>query len=506
MAGTENHIAKNSILLYIRMLITMCISLYTSRAILNILGVTDFGIYNVVGGVVSVLGFFNGSLAGASTRFITYAIGIGNHENSRKTFNTLIIIHNAVALILVIVIEIIGIWFLYNKMNIPTDRIYAAFWVLQCSILTLALSLISVPFNAVIIAYERMDIFAIISVCESIAKLGIVYLLLLFKDFDKLIVYSVLIFIVQICVRISYGYFCKKNFSITQFQFSFDKTILKKILVFIGWKINGDLAFIGCNQGINIVLNLFFGPVVNAARGISVQIQNLINTFIQNYQMAVQPQIIKSYANGNYEYTKKLIINSSKFGFYLMILVAFPLLNYTDKILEIWLTNVPTDTAFLVQIILFACFISPLRQPLIQAINATGNIKRFQIIEGTTLLLAVPIVYLELKYFNFSLSSAMLSYLCIEYLAQVLRTLIVLPNINMRYIDYSIQVLVPILKVSVSLYLLRLVIIHIFNGSTLHMILGIICGEIFCIALCIIIGMTPYERKIISGYILKKIK
>lgn len=495
MQASRNRIAKNTIMLYGRMLITMCISLYTSRAILSILGITDFGIYNVVGGMVSLIGFINGSLAGASTRFITYSTGKEDETDQSRTFSTLIIIHRIIAIILVVVIEIVGIWFLYNKLNIPVERLSAAFWVLQCSILTMSVSLISVPYNSLIIAYERMDVFAVISVCEAVAKLGVVYMLLLFKDMDRLIVYAVLIAMVQILVRITYGWFCHSHFPVARSRGIFDKRLLKNIFAFIGWKINGDIAFLGCTQGINIVLNLFFGPVVNAARGISVQVQNLANTFIQNYQMALQPQIIKAYAADDLPYMRGLIVACSKYGFYLMLLIAFPVLNYTNPILVLWLKQVPEHTVFLVQIILLVCFISPLRQPLIHAINATGKIKKFQIIEGSSLLLAVPVVYIELKIFHLSLEMAMISYMIIEYITQILRILIVLPYVNMSYKNYLTSILLPIFKVILILIFFRLIIINVVNGcSIMSTIAGVAISDIVCLVVCFLVGMDKTER------------
>ena len=489
------------------MLITMCISLYTSRAILSILGISDFGIYNVVGGMVSLIGFINGSLAGASTRFITYSTGKDNETDQARTLSTLIIIHRIIAIILIVVIEIVGTWFLYNKINIPEERMNAAFWVLQCSILTMSVSLISVPYNSLIIAHERMDVFAVISVCESVAKLGIVYMLLLFNNADRLIVYAVLIAIVQILVRVAYGCFCYSQFPIVRTRGVFDKKLLTDIFAFIGWKINGDLAFLGCTQGINIVLNLFFGPVVNAARGISVQVQNLANTFIQNYQMALQPQIIKAYATDELPYMRTLIVACSKYGFYLMLLIAFPVLNYTDSILELWLKQVPENTVFLVRIILLVCFISPLRQPLIQAVNATGKIKKFQIIEGSSLLLAVPVVYVELKIFHSSLEMAMISYMIIEYITQILRVLIVLPYINMSYRNYLTSVLLPIFKVILILILFRSIIVNIADGySIASTVVGVAISDIVCAIVCFLVGMDKTERYKVIMLLKSKLK
>lgn len=488
------------------MLITTGISVFTSRAILGILGIVDFGIYNVVGGIVIVLGFVNGSLAGASTRFLTYAIGAGDKEKEKRTFSTLLIIHRSVALFLAVIVEIVGVWFLYNKMNIPVDRMTAAFWVLQCSVLTSTISLISVPYNSLIIAYERMDAFAYISVFESIAKLGIVYSLLLFGDIDRLIVYAIFMCILQIIVRVIYGWFCRKNFAIAHFHTGFDKHLTKQIANFVGWKINGDLAFVGCSQGLNIVLNMFFGPVVNAARGISVQVQNITNTFIQSYQMALQPQIIKSYASGNLSYMGQLIIICSKYGFYLMLLVAFPVLNYTEPILKLWLVHIPEDTVFLVQIILLVCFITPLRQPLIQSINATGKIKRFQIVEGSILLMAVPIVYIELKYFQFSLFTIMFSYLCIELLAQIARILVVLPYVDFSYRKYVLVILCPIGKVVAGLVAVRFFIISYLSNTNWEIFCGLCLSEVSCVIICALFGMSSSERLQIMSFICNKIK
>jgi len=507
MQSNRNRIAKNTLMLYGRMLITMCISLYTSRAILSILGVTDFGIYNVVGGIVSLIGFLNGSLAGASTRFITYATGKEDEIAQERTFSTLIIIHRIIAIILIVIIEIIGVWFLYNKINIPAERLNAAFWVLQCSILTMSISLVSVPYNSLIIAYERMDFFAVISVCESVAKLGVVYVLMLFKNTDRLIVYAVLIAMVQILVRIAYGWFCHSHFPVARSRGIFDKKLLKQIFSFIGWKINGDIAFLGCTQGINIILNLFFGPVVNAARGISVQVQNLVNTFIQNYQIALQPQIIKAYAADDLPYMRALITSCSKYGFYLMLLVAFPILNYTSPILVLWLKHVPEYTVFLVQIILLVCFISPLRQPLIQAINATGKIKKFQIIEGSLLLLSVPVVYIELKIFHLSLVAAMVSYMIIEYITQIMRILIVLPYVGMPYKDYFVSILLPILKVILILTFFRFIIINIVDGSSVvSTIVGVGISDIVCLVVCFLVGMVKTERQQVIMLLKSKLK
>lgn len=492
-------------MLYVRMLITMGLSVYTSRAILEILGITDFGIYNVVGGIVVVLGFLSGSLAGASTRFITYALGEGDFDKEVSTFRTLLVIHRWVAVALTLLVEIVGVWFLFNKMNIPPDRMMAAFWVLQCSVLTSVVSILSVPYNSLIIAHERMDAFAFISVFEAVAKLAIVYALLLFGDADRLIIYAILICVVQITVRIIYSIFCNRTIPSSRGKGKFDKGLTREIASFVGWKINGDLAFVGCGQGINIVLNMFFGPVVNAARGISVQIQNITTTFIQNYQLAVQPQIVKSYASGDISYLQYLIVICSKYGFFLMLLVAYPILMFTDQILSLWLVDVPADTSLLVKIILLVCFATPLRAPMIQTINATGKIKRFQIIEGTTLLMAVPVIYLELKFFNMSLRDVMLTYLFIEYLAQATRIWIVLPYVDMPFRAYSRDVLFPIFKVLVPMAIGYFLVTRYLVFEGWSVIWGAILAEIICISSCLLLGLKKTERSKFVDIIRKKV-
>ena len=318
MGTSENNkrIAKNALMLYARMLLLMLIGLYTSRVILNTLGIEDYGIYNVVGGIVVMFSFLSNSLSTASSRFITYDIGIGDFSKMKKTFGNIVTIHLLLAGIILILGETIGLWFVLNKLQVPENRMTAALWVYQFSIFSFVLNIISVPYNASIIAHERMKAFAYISIMDAILKLVIIYLLIIIP-YDKLITYAILFFCIQLLDRIIYGIYCVKNFEETKARISLDKQLFKKIFGFSIWTMNGCLAVAGYTQGLNILLNMFFGPTVNAARGIAVQVQNIVQNFCNNFLMALNPQITKSYAQNNLKYMHQLVKVSSKFSFLL---------------------------------------------------------------------------------------------------------------------------------------------------------------------------------------------
>lgn len=457
---TTNHtlntqIARNTLMLYFRMLLIMLITLYTSRIILKVLGVENFGIYNVVGGVVTMLSFLSGSLAGSTSRFITYAIGQGNNNEIKKIFQCAITVHYLLAILVFLLAETIGIWFLENKLVIPPSKMIAANWVYQCSIITILINIISTPYNSLIIAYEKMNAFAYISIYESCAKL-LVAIGIFHINADKLIIYAIMLLIVQISIRLIYIIYCKKVFSITKISFLWDTNKSKQILTFSAWTLNGSLAVMGYTQGINILLNLFFGPVVNAARAIAVQVQNAIIMFFNNFQVAITPQITKSYARGDLRYMHQLIIYSSKFSFFICLIIAFPILINIDYILKLWLITVPVHTQSFVAIMILAAMDNSLSQPVSIAIHATGRIKKFQIIEGTLLLSIVPIAYINLKIFRIPPEMVLWIYLMIEIFTQFVRVWIVFPEIKMKISFYFTKILFPIIVTSIPLIFIYL--------------------------------------------------
>lgn len=395
--SNNKRIAKNTLLLYFRMLFMMVVSLYTSRVILNALGVEDFGIYNVVGGVVAMFTVISGSLSAAISRFITYELGRGNQSKLNKIFSASVTIQLLLSLIIVILIELVGVWFLNNKMTIPEDRINATNWVLQLSIVTFVINLISVPYNAAIISHERMSAFAYISILEVVCKLAIAFLIMV-SPMDKLVFYAILMCAVSIIIRLTYGYYCKRHFVECTYHFHWDVDILKEMFGFAGWNFIGASSAVLRDQGGNIVLNLFYGPSVNAARGIANQVNSAIMGFVSNFMTALNPQITKSYASGDRQYMMTLIFQGARLSFYMLLLLSLPVLVNTHYILVIWLKLVPEHAVLFVQLILIFAMSESISNPLVTAMLATGKIKKYQIVVGGLQLLNLPVSYVCLRF------------------------------------------------------------------------------------------------------------
>lgn len=396
LSSNKKRIIRNTLLLYVRMFLLMLITLYTSRVVLSILGVEDFGIYNVVGGVVAMFSVISGSLSAAISRFITYELGKGDKDKLMRIFSSSVTIQLGLGLIILILAESIGVWFLNTKMTIPTGRIYAANWVFQLSILTFIINLISVPYNAAIIAHEKMSAFAYISILEVVAKLIIVYMLL-WSPFDKLIFYAILMTSVALIIRFVYGYYCKRHFEECTYHFIFDKELLKKMFGFAGWNFIGATSAVLRDQGGNIVINLFCGPTVNAARGIAYQVNSAISGFVSNFMMALNPQITKSYASGEKEYMMTLIYQGARLSFYILLILSLPVIINAHYILTLWLKIVPEHTTLFVQLVLIFAMSESISNPLITAMLATGNIRNYQIVVGGLQIMNLPISYILLK-------------------------------------------------------------------------------------------------------------
>lgn len=392
----NKRIAKNTLFLYFRMLLTMCVGLYASRVVLNVLGVSDYGVYNVVGGIVNMLAFFNVGMTGATQRFISYELGKGNKERLETTFCTSVLTHIIIAILIIIVAEIVGVWLISTQLNIPGERIIAANWVLQFSILTFSLSVLIIPYNSCIIAHEHMNIYAYISILEALLKLGIVFCLM-FATVDTLILYAILVFCVQLIINGIYFIYCKKHFKECHYKYVYDKSLLKQMFSFAGWGMIGNTGFTLKDQGSNIILNLFFGTGVNAARGIATQVNNIINSFAANFSMAMNPQITKLYAVGNVDESMKLVYAGSRYTFFLLSLIAIPFLINSDYVLHLWLGIVPEYTNMFVYIILLGSLIYSLAHTVATAIHATGYVKWLQISLSIILLSELPIAYVILK-------------------------------------------------------------------------------------------------------------
>ena len=378
MDSNNKRIAKNTLLLYFRQLLVMAVSLYTVRVVLAELGAEDYGIYNVVGGFVAMFAIISGNMASAINRFIMIEIGKNNIKKAVNIFSTSVFILLFLSLLVCIVLETFGIWFLNTKMDIPNGRIVAANWALQLSLLTFIINLMSVPYNAVIIAHERMSAFALISILEVILKLATVFVLK-WIPFDNLITYACLTTLVAFVIRMVYAVYCKHRFEESRFKFVFDKELLREMLKFTGWAFFGNAAILFKDQGVNVLLNLFCGPIVNAAQGIAMQINTAVYNFVSNFMTASRPQIIKNYATGNFPTMYTLIIRSGKFGFFIMLLIMMPFLGSVNYLLGLWLVDVPAHTVNFVVLVLLYSLLDSLLTPIAIGVFAQGEIKAYEI-------------------------------------------------------------------------------------------------------------------------------
>jgi O-antigen/teichoic acid export membrane protein len=378
------------------MLFTMGVSLYTSRVVLEILGVEDFGIYGVVGGVVAIFSFLNTSMSGATSRFLTFELGQGNYEKLREIFSTALTIHFIIAAIILILGETVGLWWLENKLVIPAERMPAARWIYQLSILGVVVGITQVPYNAMIIAHERMGVFAFVEILNKLLQLGIV-LLLLIGNFDRLILYAILMLCVTIIITIVYKLYCTKNFAESHYRFVWDKEIVKPMLSFSGWNLYGTFAFTVKTQGVNILLNSFFGVVVNAAYGIATQVQGAIQAFSANFITAANPQVIKYYAANEMGKMQDLIVNVAKFSFLLLFAISLPVIIETQFIVQLWLKNVPDYVVVFCKLNLISGLLTGMFTIITTAIYATGKLKFWSIISSTIYILVIPFSYILLK-------------------------------------------------------------------------------------------------------------
>lgn len=485
MDNTANNkrIAKNTLLLYVRMLFIMAVQLYTSRVVLNALGIVDYGLYNVVGGIVTMFAFLNGAMVTSTQRYITFELGKGHMQRLKEVFTTCVQIHLLISLIIVILGETVGLWFLYEKMVIPEERFTAAMWVYQLSILTMCVQVMSVPYNSDIVAHEEMGVFAAISVVEVVLKLAVVYLLVI-GNYDKLILYAILIAAVQLFIRFIYTHYCNRHYPESRLIRVFDKQLAKEMSKFMGWNIWGNLAATLFTTGLNLLLNLFFGPVVNAARAIAVQVESAIAQFSSNFLMAVNPQITKLYAQDNLAEMHKLLFRASKFSFFLLLILSLPVILETETILTVWLKIVPDYTVIFLRLLIGIVIIDSVARPLMTAAAATGDVKLYQSLIGGILLTIVPIAYVVLK-LGGSPASVYIVHLVICIIAFLARLWVVKPMIRLSLRQYFGSVVLRclfVLAVSLPLSLLVKQLLPV----------GLLPTIVVCLASILIAAVSSY--------------
>ena len=397
ISQNNKRIAKNTLLLYFRMLLIMLVSLFTSRVVLRALGVEDYGIYNVVGGVVTMFSMLSGSLSAAISRFLTFELGKGNRERLKLVFSSSVTIQLGLSVLVFLLAETVGLWFLNHQLVIPSGRMYAANWVYQLSVITFVINLVSVPYHAAIVAHERMSAFAYVSIVDALLRLMVAYSVML-SPLDRLIAYSFLLTLTALVIRLLYGYYCQREFEECTYRFRYDQSLLRQMFGFAGWNFIGASSGLLRDQGGNIVMNLFFGPAVNAARGIAFQVSTAVNAFVTNFMTAINPQITKSYATGDRDYLMLLLYKGARYSYYILLVLSLPVLVNTRFLLQLWLGVVPDHTVSFVRLSLLLGMCECFSHPLVTAMLATGRIRNYQLVVGGLQMLNLPISYLCLRW------------------------------------------------------------------------------------------------------------
>ena len=497
-SANSNRIAKNTLALYLRTIITMALGLYTSRVVLNALGIEDYGVYNIVGGVVSMFNIITTSLSQAISRYLTYELGKGNTQKLHVIFCTSVNVQIIMAILMILLMEVVGVWFLNNKINIAQERLVAANWVLQFSIMTFVVSLISVPYNAAIIAHENMSAFAYISIIEAALKLGVA-LSIMFSSTDRLISYAFLMLMTSVIIRIIYGIYCKNKFQECHYTLIFDKALLKDMTKFAGWNALPNGAYIVNTEGINILANLFFGVTVNAARGVVTQAESVVRGFVLNFTMAINPQIIKSYSSGDRAYMIKLICKGTKFSYFLMLVIAMPFMFEAENILYIWLKNYPPQAPIFIRWSMISTLMVLLGSLLYTNIMATGKIKQYMLSEAIITVFVFPLSWIFYKigcpahtpYILLTIAYFILVWLRLEYLHK---------EEDFPIHTFIKQVLIPVAIVTPISAILPFLVRFLFvTGDSFLSFLLNVTVDILSVCLCVyIFGLTHDERTLFA--------
>lgn len=429
--ANNKRLAKNTIFLYFRMMLILVIGLYTSRVVLRTLGISDYGLYNVVGGVVTMFSFLNGTLSTSTQRYLNYEIGKGNIDKVKRVFSNALLIHGLLALFIILLAETIGLWFVLNKLNIETGRETAALWVYQFSILAAVIQIIQLPFMSTIIAHEKMSIYAYVSIFEAFMKLLIVFLIQV-ASFDKLIFYAALYLVSNISVALLYNTYCRIHYTEARFSMKYEKSMFKEMLSYSGWNVIGSVAYICNSQGVNILFNLFFGTVINAARGVAFQVTNIISQFANNFQIAVKPQVVKYYAQGKIKEMSDLTYNAARYSAFLLLLIMAPVIAEIEFILKIWLGEYPDYAPAFIRVVCIQSVLNSMSSVVLMVVHASAKLKKVGIYAGGFNLLILPITYVLLK-LGFSPTIALSSHI----LYPLMETFIGLYWMN-YYIGYSV--------------------------------------------------------------------
>lgn len=503
VSDNNKRIAKNTLILYVRMFILMGISLYTSRVILKVLGIDDFGIYNVAGGVVSMMGVLNGAMSVSTTRYLTFELGKGDMDALKRTFSMCMTIYMMLSLAFLILAETIGLWFLNTQLTIPANRMTAVNWVFQFTIITTIFSLMTNPYNAVIISREKMGIYAYISLLDAALKLGIVFLLDVLS-FDKLIVYGFLLMILHLIICAIYFIYCNRCYQEAKYKFYWDKKLFKELLSYTGWNLFGSASGIAKGQGLNILLNMFFTPSVNAARGIAYQVNAVVSQFFTNFYTAIRPQITKYYAANDLDNMFKLVFRSSKMSFFLILLISLPLVIEAPFVINLWLGQLPDYVVPFMRLIVVITAVDAMATPLMTTAHATGQIALYQSVVGSMTILNIPISYIFLK-FGFEPLIVFKVSLVISVINLFIRLWIVKRLVNFPVVDYIKKVFANGLFVTVvSAIIPILAYLHLEINFVTFVVICLI-SVVSTIVTVYCIGLQSNERTFVINTIKNKL-
>lgn len=503
--NSTKKIAKNTAVLYVRMIFTMLITLYSSRIILQTLGIEDFGLYNVVGGVVALLSFLRTSLTSSTQRFISFELGKGDVEQLKKVFSVSLSTHWIISLVILFFAETIGLWFLNTHIQIPEGREVAANWIYQFSIITLCISTITVPYNADVISHEKMTFYAIVSIIEAILKLFFAFALFI-SGFDRLILYGGLMMIVSLVAFIMYWAYCRVNFSESKYFFFWDKSLFSRIFSFSSWTIIGQLSVVGANQGTTVLVNIFYSVVANASMGIAQQVNNALTGLTSNFQTAFQPQLTKSFAAKEFDYMNQLICKASKISFFLLFLVSLPVMMNIEQVLKLWLGNVPEYASEFCMWYIIASLLNAVSAPLWISIFASGKIRSYQIVVSSVFFSDILIVYLFFVLCDCSPVVAVIVKTFVNFVVVIIRLVYTkLSLASFSVVSYSKKVLVPIIIVSLISILMVYLAFVIGMHSWMALLNTIFVVVTSCVA-SFIFGFSSYERQTAIRIVLSKLK
>lgn len=506
MQQTNNQkLAKNTVFLYIRMIVVMLITFFTTRILLSTLGIEDFGIYNVVCGFVTMFSFLNTSMANGVQRFYSFAIGKNDPQSISKIFTLAAIIQLIIAIIIIVIVETVGIWYLYNKMNISANRVFAAFWVFQNALLSLFFVILTVPYNGAVMAYEKMNFYAIVSIIDAILKLVVVFILP-YCGIDKLICYGLLISVISILDFLFNFFYCKRHFPQIKFVRHIDRDLLPSMISFSGWNIFGSLAHMGKIQGVNLVLNAFWGTVVNTAFGVSAQISNAVSSLTAGFVTALRPQMIKSFAAGDLDYTMKLLYSASKLTFFLVLIIAVPIFEEISSILDFWLGvgKYPEMTIVFCKLTILTVLFDSFATPLSIIVHASGKMRTFQIVCSLVIISVVPLSYIVAKLWNDAAIVISIG-LFTTILAQLVRLLLIKNIIKFSILSYCVKVFIPTTIVFLLSCIAALLVnrISIENLEFWGVLMKIGLNVIVCFIVIYIIGLSKTEKNLVKSFIKK---